>query len=426
MAGVGSVDIWLAGETALEVIRKVRTSDALFLEPVSRMSVRVREASGQPVPAAGTLVLDFEALRGAFGRVNFLALGLSSPPTLSRPAYVRVPKASDRRRAGIIHCLVIPGKLPPGAVLQLKSRVAISQGLGQLGGGQPCIINELFDGCRVFVDSPALACTAIASRYQSLAKANARARAKVQAGAAKAQPAAGASASKAGVFTLGDAMVRLVETVMELTGHYGRDPANPSANSVTENLPSFTSVEDMRALLVEPSHWRGAKLLFEALGYARNGSRSPMETCLWIVLTMPRSYGLYGLGSAKFNVAVVPSVAQRSMMRHKTLTPDIYWEALRTAVEYQGDGEHSTRSARAEDNRRLNDYLVCGIRAHFVCFEDVRTPRAFDRLALEIARSMEVQGFPAELGQLSRFLEDDEAGVQRARHLSYLLPPVNR
>lgn len=144
------------------------------------------------------------------------------------------------------------------------------------------------------------------------------------------------------------------------------------------------------------------------------------------MLTMPRSYGLYGLGSAKLNVAVVPTVAQRSMMRHKTLTPDIYWEAMRTAVEYQGDGEHSTRAARVEDNRRLNDYLVCGIRAHFVRFEDVRTSRAFDRLALEIAESMAAQGFPAESERLSQFLEDDEAGVWRARHIAHLLPPVNR
>lgn len=391
------MDVWFAGESALEVIRRVRLSEGLFLEPVDVESLDPAE---------------FKAERGELRRLNFLAMGLSRAPSEDHPASIRLPKASDRRKGDALRCHVFPKNLPKRGVLQLKLRVKAPQDshepdtVGVRGSrqapGAPAqeTVVELFGGRRVFVDSVALVCASEALRYQTL--------------------------MREGKLTEGDAVVRLVELVMELAGYYGRDPADPRAGSVTENIASCASVEEIGLQIGSTCYLRGARLLAKALAYARNGARSPMETCLWIMLMLPEAYGLYGMVGAKLNSAVVPTEAQRAMMRHRTLTPDILWEGVGTAVEYQGLDEHSSRAARVEDARRLNDYLVCGIRAHFVCFDDIRTPRGLDKLVLEIAQSMAANGFPGELKRLSAFVEDEEAGTVRAGHLSYLLPPVER
>lgn len=381
------MDIAFANASALEVIRRVRLSDELQLSFVD-----VADTSS------------FASPRGSMGRVNFLAMGLSSIPTAARPACIRVPRARDRKAAGNVRSLLFPKHMPAKGFMQLKLRVDSQEPAPREGASKqrttPAHSDETFSGCRVFVDSVPLACASIAASYQRLIKA--------------------------GKMSEADAVVRLVELVMEFAGHYGRDPANPLAGEVTENIPAMVSVGDIRQFLASSNHLLGKSLLAKALHYARDESRSPMETCLWIVLTMPHAYGLFGLDGAKLNTPIVPTATQRAMMRHKTLTPDILWESQGCAVEYQGVEEHTSKAARAEDNRRLNDYQTCGIRAHFVGFEDVRTAAGLDRLARQIAESMAQHGAPDKLARLNAFLEDDEAAIARARHLAHLLPPVDR
>lgn len=399
------MDVEFAGVTALEIIRRVRCAGNLSLSPVPAIDVS-----------------RFSSPRGSLSGVNFLQLGLTSAPSKEHPAWIRVPNAANRKRTPTIRCLTFPKQLPDAALMQLgyRNRPGSEEpprqsGHGSTTWGDPSFphhdrpsgktpteaaTNKSFATWHVFVDSAPLACLAVAASYQRLISA--------------------------GRMAEGAAVIRLVELLMELVGHYGRDPANPSLGEVQENLPAFTSLGEIRRFVDSTTHVLGVGLLRIALRYARDGSRSPMETCLWIVLTLPQKYGLFELGGARLNAAIVPTSAQRALMRHRTLTPDILWEAKGTALEYQGFNEHSSRSAHVEDNRRLNDYQVCGIRAHFVTFNEVRTRAALDALALEIAESMRRRGYGEELRRVRQLLEDDEAAIERARHLAHLLPPVRR
>lgn len=366
------MDVAFAGLTALEIIRRVRISHELCLSPVPAVD-----------PSR------FASPRGALSGVNFLRLGLSSPPTEENPAWLRAPRAADRKRIACVRCLTFPKRLPSNALMQLRYHCS---------DVNPS--NGNFATWHVFVDSAPLACLTMAASYQRLV-AQER-------------------------LTEGEAVVRLVELLMELCGHYGRDPLSPSLGEVRENLPTFTSMSEVQGFVDSTSHVLGVTLLKKALRYARDGSRSPMETCLWILFTLPQSYGLLEFGGAKLNASLVPTSAQRSMMRHRTLTPDILWDSKGTAIEYQGFGEHTSQAAHAEDNRRLNDYQICGIRAHFVTFNEVRTRAALDKLALEVAESMRQHGHGEELRRVRKLLGDDKAAIERARHLAHLLPPVRR
>ena len=172
-------------------------------------------------------------------------------------------------------------------------------------------------------------------------------------------------------------------------------------------------------------HIPGRRLVLEATKFAREGSWSEMETCLWIMLTMPQDYSLYGLQGAKLNSALVPTSSQRCLMRHKTPTPDILWEHERVAIEYQGE-VHNNATTKEEDARRLNDYGVCSIRMHFVTFNNVRSIADLNRLVRRIADSMRINGHPESASDATRAAGDFEHRNERARFLAHLLPPLGR
>lgn len=366
------MDVLFAGSSALEVIRLVRRNPDLVL-----------------VPAKGFNSVCLDGPRGSASSINFCALGLSTPPTPTHPAFIRVSNKSRRKRIPSVCCLTLPKGLPPGSVLQLKTA-------GSREGTQ----QELFDGRRVFVECVPFACTTVASRYQRLIRN--------------------------GKMTEEDAVVRLVELIMEFSGRYGRDPAQPRNAESLNKISPVSSTEEFRQFALNSHHLFGIGLLSKALLFARDGSRSAMETCIWIMTTMPEQYGGYGFTGAALNTPIVPSDAERSMMGHKTLTPDLLWEKGHVAIEYQGFNDHLSRASRAEDNRRMNDYQICGVMAFFLTFEDVRGAYSFDRLARRIAKAMDLHGANNETARIERLLNDSEASQRRMQRLAQVLPPINR
>lgn len=363
-----TMDITFAGASALEIIRLVRTSPHLMLARTIRF-----DPSWCDSP------------RGSMSKVNFLALGLAQPPTNSRPANIRVPSAAHRHQVEAVRCLVFPKGLPTNSFLQLIPT-------NQEG-------SERFEGMRVFVDCIPLACTTIAASYQRLIKK--------------------------GKMQEIDAIIQLVELIMEFTGHYSRDPASPRGGSITEELSPAATLEDFRAFIAESTYVPGKGLIKMALPLASEGARSVMEACLWIMNTFPEDYGFYGFSGCRLNAPIVPTSSQRILMQHKTLTPDLVWEKERVAIEYQGFEEHRSKTAHIEDNRRMNDYQICNMLAFFVTFDDVRNISSFDRLARRLATAMEQKGATHELERINRLLDNDFAHAERARQLSRLLPPVS-
>lgn len=392
------MNVSFAGASALEVIRMVRTNPSLKLMPVDDIDERD--------------LMSFEGPHGSASSINYCALGLSAPPTKTHPAFIRVPRAAHRKRIETVRCLLFPKVLPRHALLQLDlaSEPTLpathdsSRRLGCRGTGSNSKASvpttAPFDGHQVYVDSIPLACATIAASYQRLIRK--------------------------GKMTEADAVARLVELIMEFTGHYSRDPANPRTGSVTENLAPLATVSDFQCFVNDSRHVKGIRLLSKALLYARDGSRSAMETCLWITLAFPEEYGLYGFTGCKLNAPLMLSCSQRALLRHKTLTPDLLWEAHHVAIEYQGYEDHATKTARAEDARRMNDYQVCGVIALFVTFDDVRTVAHCDKLARSIAAAIARSDKGGELRRIDTLLADPDARRKRARQLSLLLPPVNR
>lgn len=402
------MDVLFAGPSALEIIRLVRQNPELALIPANNFN---------PATLNGP--------RGSASKLNFCALGLSAQPTKAHPAFLRVSSKPHRKRVDNVCCLVLPKGLPAGSILQLvrspsnassrfknNSRTASNRPLGintQVASNRPLANQTVepddllddFDGHRVFVECIPLACATVAARYQRL--------------------------MHQGKMTESCAVVQLVELVMEFTGQYSRNPGDPRNGSITTELPSATNTAEIRHFIQESHHVLGTGLLSKALPYARDGSRSAMETCLWIMTTLPERYGFYAFKEVELNVSLVVTSAQRALMQHKTLTPDLLWKRANVAIEYQGYLEHLSRASRAEDNRRMSDYSICGITVMFVTFDDVKTIAAFDRLAMRVAKEIDLHVMSSgQAKRIESLLNNQQARAERMRHLARLLPPVNR
>ncbi len=89
-----------------------------------------------------------------------------------------------------------------------------------------------------------------------------------------------------------------------------------------------------------------------ALGYIENGSYSIMESIVFMILTLPNSYGGYGLKGARFNYEILLNKNGRLQVKQKRCYVDLFYKESKVAVEYDSNSEHSTDYARNKDNIR--------------------------------------------------------------------------
>ena len=143
----------------------------------------------------------------------------------------------------------------------------------------------------------------------------------------------------------------------------------------------------------------GAKAARRALRCIRDGSASPRETDLFMMLCLPTKAGGFGLPAAHLNRTMrVPAHAQ-SLTGLTAITPDLFWPDHGIALEYESTESHgayaSTRELYginqrklASDSERRRTYEAMHVKAltvtngEFASYSDMR------RIAGLIARLM--------------------------------------
>lgn len=165
----------------------------------------------------------------------------------------------------------------------------------------------------------------------------------------------------------------------ELTGTYylrhwdeGGGISNAQALTTIEDLASYAS--SCRAQGV-----RGGSKALQALRHAREGSNSPVETQIALLMALPRSMGGFGLRGFELNKAVRLSANGAALLGRDRLRPDIVIRAIRLALEYDSNERHLDRVTHARDARRraalaASGYEVLTItRGQLASFEELET-----------------------------------------------------
>ena len=146
----------------------------------------------------------------------------------------------------------------------------------------------------------------------------------------------------------GASLPRAVATAMEVCGGYGRTSA---AKDGFLKRPPLANLEELRRHFAE-THGYGAKRARQALEHVVPGARSPMETLVVLLFTLPVELGGCGLPDPQLNVRVdIPPELQAALGK-PYLVVDLCWANQRIILEHDSHLWHSSSAAVDSDSTR--------------------------------------------------------------------------
>lgn len=354
----------LAGMDSLKLTRLARRDPSLLLVPCDAP----RPEDCGPVPP--------EVLRQALPQE---LSGFSAKHPISLAALSR----ETRSQSACVKPLTVLTALPPASFLEVV----------RADGGYWSGAGELV---RLFVESPGLNLVHMSRRMGELVKR--------------------------GTLSEGAALARLLSLVMESCGLYARDPLRPAEGQCAYDVEPQVRADDLRAYVNGLGRMRGLHLAREAARFAHDGSGSPGETVLSLVMRLPPRRGGIPLPDFEENVPIAWPAGVRGLVRHGTMRPDFHWPQHRVASEFDG-GMHGLAGALAEDRFRAQDYAACDIVMVPATYADIKSIAAIERYVTLVAHKLARCEDDRFLRRVSDSVKDPRAREERAVLLSQLLPP---
>lgn len=166
--------------------------------------------------------------------------------------------------------------------------------------------------------------------------------------------------------------LELIEYLFELCARY-----TPTADG-KDYIPlvrPLTTGKTIESLLRALPRTVGKARALDALRFARDRSRSPMETALTMTLTCPVRLGGLGLRDVKMDHRVAVTGDARSLTRRSSLYFDTFVERGNQNIEYQSE-YHLQPQQAATDNERRH-----ALRAMGYTMVEVSKQQFFDQMA---------------------------------------------
>lgn len=181
-------------------------------------------------------------------------------------------------------------------------------------------------------------------------------------------------------------LIQLIELGFELCGSYALDSTCEKGFRAREPI---TSVFRLQTFVNKADGVHGAKSARRALKYIIEGSASPMETVLAMMLTLPMAMGGCALPRPKLN-------RERSMRvgvggETRIRRSDLFWPDANLALEYESDLEHLSSRKFSEDSIRRNEFVVDGVIVVTVTRMQMRNLLEFRKLVDQLSRMLGVK-----------------------------------
>ena len=173
----------------------------------------------------------------------------------------------------------------------------------------------------------------------------------------------------------------------ELCGSY----ALGRGGGLVTHKTALTTVASVEEACAGFDHVPGVRTLRAVLPFALDCARSPMEARLALVLCLPMRFGGYGLPWPRLNVELDARPAATDHHDSERITPDLYWDFARYAIEYDSRAEHERASARDGDSIRRSTMRLLGIDVDTVRTAQLLDLPHMDNLARLVARRLGVR-----------------------------------
>ena len=175
----------------------------------------------------------------------------------------------------------------------------------------------------------------------------------------------------------------VVCTVMECMGLYGRVPDSHGF----VDRPQLVSRLEMESFVEGALSCPGSRKLRRAIRLALERSRSPMETKVIIILTLPNKLGGYGLPRPKLNVRIVPGPQDYPVSQFPLYEVDACWDSFRVILEFDSYLFHMSPEKFDADAKKRNSLKSMGWKVTSVTAGQL-SGDALDVLAHQLARDM--------------------------------------
>ena len=211
----------------------------------------------------------------------------------------------------------------------------------------------------------------------------------------------------------------------ESTGCFYRE-VNKTGDLVSDyrnpRIAPALSVEELISFLSQSRYLRGVSPAREASKLLLNGSASPSETLLALMMSLPCNKGGYGFAHVELN----PAVPVPPEMLHLTSTdlyhPDCFLPNIKVDLESQSYENHLGRKALIHDASRRNDIQTLGIEVKDVTWDTTSHLDKLDRLALQLIHKEKELGIKGAAAHERKVKHPDNQAKRKIR-LSELLPP---
>lgn len=176
----------------------------------------------------------------------------------------------------------------------------------------------------------------------------------------------------------------LIQLGFELCGTYTLVEHGPAQR---RDKP-LTTVPKLKSFLDSASNTRGRNRALRGTRYLIEGSASPMETILTMLLCLPYNIGGYGLPHPMLNYRVDIPNRSRRLADRTYCSCDLCWPYENLVLEYDSALYHSDPQRRESDARRRNTLITLGFTVITVSSDQLMNSGAFNRLAHQVAKRL--------------------------------------
>lgn len=183
-------------------------------------------------------------------------------------------------------------------------------------------------------------------------------------------------------------ITQLVALGCELCGKYVLLPKNVSHPGSLDEMPKrlepLTSVTRIEAFLASVGRAKGKAKAARALKYVVDGSRSPMETMVYMLLCLPVALGGYGLPKPQMNLEIPLDDDARIIAQRHHAEGDLCWLEAKLDLEYHGEVHVGAAQMKSDVGRELGIERM-GWRVITITSPQVFNADRFEVVAKEVA-----------------------------------------
>lgn len=183
---------------------------------------------------------------------------------------------------------------------------------------------------------------------------------------------------------------RVASIEMECLGLYGR---TSGSRGFLDRGP-LLSKEELGAFLDGTAACQGSKKARRALGACLAPARSPLETKVALLLTLPPSLGGYGLPKPEMNCVIRPTPGEFARSQFPLYEVDLCWSSRKVVVEVDSYRYHSEMTSLDRDAKRRNSLTSMGWRVFSVTSGQL-SGDTLDVLATQLSHCLGSGGRPA-------------------------------